>query len=135
MKPILFIVTLFFSSLVMAQQDKPIDVPQIAVKIPLAEVIKLDGIEITFLKVLEDSRCPRNVECIRAGEAKVLVSIKSEEGEAVEKTLAIKNGLAAIAGLFMDKELQFLQLTPYPDANISVADRAPYVLLMRAVKK
>lgn len=134
MKSLLYILALLISSSLIAQDDKPIEVPQIAVKLGLSETIQLEGTSISFVKVITDSRCPRNVECMWAGEAKVVVNITSEDGETLEKTMVFKNGRAIIAGLFDDKELQFLKLTPYPDANIPLSDRAPYALLMRTVE-
>ena len=133
MKSILFILTLLLSIPLVAQEDKPIEVPQIAIKLGVAETIQLDGISVSFLEVMTDSRCPRNVDCMWAGEAKVKVKIDTADGDGIEKTIVFRNGMSVIAGLFENKELQFLRLTPYPDANIPVADRAPYALLMRAV--
>jgi hypothetical protein len=135
MKQVLIIFTLLVSITLFAQTGKPIDVPQIVVKVGLDQTIDLDGTSITFLKVIEDSRCPNGVDCIWAGEAKVLVRIGSVDGETVEKTLTFKNGMSVIAGLFNNKELQFLQLTPYPDANISEAEKKPYTLLLRSIEK
>jgi hypothetical protein len=135
MKQVLFIFTLLLSVTLSAQDDKPIEVPQIVVKVGLTQTIVLEGTSITFLEVVEDSRCPSGVDCIWAGEAKVLVRIGSVDGEAVEKTLTFKNGMSVIAGLFNNKELQFLQLAPYPDANISEAEKKPYSLLLRSIEK
>ena len=135
MKSFLFILTLLLSIPLIAQDDKPIEVPQIAVKLGVSEKIQLEGVSVSFLEVITDSRCPRNVECMWAGEAKVRVSIGTDDGEVIEKIIVFKNGMSVIAGLFNSIELQFLKLTPYPDANISVADRAPYALLTRAVQQ
>ena len=134
MKSFLFILTLLLSVPLIAQEDKPIEVPQIALKLGITETIQLDGISVSFLEVIEDSRCPRNVECMWAGEAKVKISIGTDDGELIEKTIVFKNGMSVIAGLFENKELQFLKLSPYPDANISLADRAPYALLIKAIE-
>lgn len=118
----------------MAQEDKPIEVPQIVVKIGLNKTVDIDGLAITFLEVLEDSRCPKNVDCAWAGQAKVLVRIISTNGDTVEETITFKNGAAVLASLF-NKELHFLRLSPYPDANISKEDSAPYALLTRVVSQ
>lgn len=135
MKPALLIFTLLLSITLFAQEDKPIEVPQIAVKVKLAEKTDFDGVSIVLKEVLEDSRCPKNVECVWAGQAKIRVGILTDDGEEIEKTITFSNGRTVIAGIFDDKELQFLKLTPYPDANVSVADRAPYALLVRTVQQ
>ncbi|MFT5078151.1 MAG: hypothetical protein ACI9KI_000453 [Patiriisocius sp.] len=135
MKQVLIIFTLLVSITLFAQTGKAIDVPQIVVKVGLDQTINLDGTSITFLKVIEDSRCPNGVDCIWEGEAKVLIRIGTVDGEVVGKTLTFKNGMSVIAGFFNNKELQFLQLTPHPDANISEAEKQPYALLLRALEK
>lgn len=132
MKPILFIITFLMTIPLMAQDDKPINVPQIAVKVGLNNTVNFDDVAITFLEVLEDSRCPKNVECIWAGEAKVLVRITSKNGDTKEETIVFKNGAAVVAEQF-NIALQFLQLSPYPDANIPKNEQAPYTLLTRTV--
>ncbi|WP_188373309.1 hypothetical protein [Winogradskyella haliclonae] len=43
--------------------------------IGINQVLDFDGIEIQFKKVIKDSRCPKSVMCVRAGEAEVLVSV------------------------------------------------------------
>ncbi len=37
--------------------------------------IAIDEVDIKFVEVLEDSRCPKNVNCVQAGRAVVLVSV------------------------------------------------------------
>eukprot|EP00657_Telonema_sp_P-1_P004455 TRINITY_DN20311_c0_g1_i1.p1 TRINITY_DN20311_c0_g1~~TRINITY_DN20311_c0_g1_i1.p1 ORF type:complete len:118 (-),score=31.44 TRINITY_DN20311_c0_g1_i1:150-503(-) len=58
-------------------QDSPTQAPKIAIKVTKGETITLDGIKIKFAEVLEDSRCPTNVNCIWAGRAKVKVEVTS----------------------------------------------------------
>ncbi|HEY4511705.1 MAG TPA: hypothetical protein VJH55_02595 [Candidatus Paceibacterota bacterium] len=38
---------------------------------------EFEGVTLKFLKVLEDSRCPSNVQCVWAGEVKLSLSLKS----------------------------------------------------------
>lgn len=134
MKQVLFILTLLLCIPIIAQEDKPIEVPQIAVKLGVSETINLDTVSISFLEVITDSRCPRNVECMWAGEAKVKVRVATNDGKSTEEIITFKNGVSALTDLF-DTQLQFLKLTPYPDANVAKEDRAPYNLLMRAIKE
>ena len=37
--------------------------------------VTISEVEIEFVEVLEDSRCPKNVTCVRAGKAVVLVNV------------------------------------------------------------
>ena len=45
-------------------------------KIDYSKTVVFKDVAISFVKVLSDSRCPKNVQCVQAGEAKVLVRIK-----------------------------------------------------------
>jgi len=76
MKKILLIAILMCSSLNSnAQKKDSISVTSI-VKIDVASKVQIDeGFEIELVEVLSDSRCPKNVQCIRAGEAIILVNI------------------------------------------------------------
>lgn len=42
-------------------------------------ILKEDDLRIKFLEVVEDSRCPLNVQCIRAGDVKVKVDARYDE--------------------------------------------------------
>lgn len=134
MKKLLFILALCVGFSINAQEDKPIEVPQIAVKIGVSETVNLDTVSISFLEVVTDSRCPRNVECMWEGEAKVKVLITNKDGNTTEEIITFKNGASVLTKLF-DTQFQFLRLTPYPDADVAIADRAPYKLLMKTFKK
>ena len=79
----------------------------------------------TFVSVLEDSRCPRGVQCIQAGRAVVAVRVL-RGGEWQDETITIDgNAIPTDAG-----PLQLLRLEPYPDA--SVDDPAPYRLIVQS---
>ncbi|THH37854.1 hypothetical protein [Neolewinella litorea] len=81
----------------------------------------------TFVKVLEDSRCPRGVQCIQAGRAVVAVQVM-RDGTLTEETVTIDgNALATDQG-----PLQLVHLEPYPDA--SVPDPGPYRLTVRLLE-
>ncbi|EDP70981.1 hypothetical protein FBALC1_00817 [Flavobacteriales bacterium ALC-1] len=84
--------------------------------------------EIKFKSVITDSRCPKNVMCVRAGEADVLVSIYKNGKFIEDKKIRIdasgyvmeSNNLAFSA---KDFKIYGFALTPYPgDAN-DIADK------------
>jgi len=129
MKKTTLLLTLLISSItVFAQNNKPIQVPQIAMKVGLQQTIDINGLQIEFLEVLEDSRCPRNTTCVQAGQAKIKVKITDSTGKAKYKTLTFTNTTSPVMGLFDGVQLTALKLNPYPDANISKSKRAPYSL-------
>ncbi len=79
----------------------------------------------TFVSVLEDSRCPRGVQCIQAGRAVVKVETR-RGGKLQTETIVIDgNAIPTDRG-----PLQLLRLEPYPD--VGVDDPAPYRLVVRS---
>ena len=67
-----------------------------------------------FKEVVSDSRCPRGVNCIRQGEAKVLVLVDGRE-----QTILIEANPKKVAAVnFAGGAFRITDLTPYPDANL-----------------
>jgi hypothetical protein len=56
------------------------------------------GLTVEFIRVVEDSRCPSDVECVWAGEVKVEVATRINTAEAVKHE--IKAGEHATVGAF-----------------------------------
>ena len=83
--------------------------------------IAIDEVEVEFVKVLEDSRCPANVNCIQAGRAVVLVNVFAN-GEFLEerKLEFYPSGFSnqSVTTLFNADGLRItgLNLMPYPVA-------------------
>ncbi|MGB3798545.1 MAG: hypothetical protein WA952_01950 [Lewinella sp.] len=81
----------------------------------------------TFVSVLEDSRCPRGVQCIQAGRAVVAVRVL-RGGKWQEESVTIDgNAIPTDLG-----PLQLIRLDPYPDAAID--EPAPYRLVVRSAE-
>lgn len=80
--------------------------------------------EIKFIKVVKDSRCPKNVTCIWAGEAVILVEI-SENGILVkEKEVVLPAaGRSLPLLIFEGSSLLVQNLLPYPQTGSNVKDR------------
>lgn len=68
---------------------------------------------VKFLKVISDSRCPRQVTCIWPGEAKVLVGIELN-GNYFEKEIVVSGGVTEF-WLTNDLLMQVSHLRPYPE--------------------
>ena len=95
-------------------------------------MIQLDeNLSIELVEVLSDSRCPKNVQCIRAGEAIILVNIY--KGGKVER----QEELVIYPTSIPDKTLQVLSskltkttaisLLPYPN-GITKTELSNYCL-------
>jgi hypothetical protein len=58
-----------------------------------------DGIVVTFLEVTNDSRCPINVQCVRAGEAFVTISTSVDGAPPQASTHQMTPGETVIAAV------------------------------------
>jgi hypothetical protein len=73
MKIILALLLLLISPALMAQDDKPKPITYSSLLQP-GEFFSFGRNSLHFKEVISDSRCPKDVTCIWAGEAKILVS-------------------------------------------------------------
>lgn len=89
-------------------------------RLGIGEAARIDGHTVTFAAVTEDSRCPEDVDCIRAGEARIQVEV---DGEAVVLTIPVgmmRDGDTAVVRVG-GATLEVTDLLPYPG---SAADEA-----------
>lgn len=138
MKKILALLLIAISTTVFAQtkQDKPVDVPKIAIKIPLGKTVETNGYSITFLEVLEDSRCPTNVTCIWEGRVKVKVKVQADGKDAKTEQLifgATRSGEDKNHKFFSSEaiKLEGMKVTPYPNTEKDKKENG-YTLLVCA---
>lgn len=66
---------------------------------------------LTFVEVVNDSRCPEGVDCIRAGEAVVAVELASGNQQEVAIAADFRTAQRIVTG---DIVINILGLTPYP---------------------
>lgn len=90
------------------------------------------GIQVTFLKVTKDSRCPMNARCITAGDAEVLLKVKvgSKKPEMVtlhtndDPRYAVFSALPdGMIGIPKSYTVSLKQLTPQPIAGRKTRQR------------
>lgn len=104
----------------LAQAQDTLVVERFSSSLYLGESLHFGNRSIKFKKLISDSRCPRNVTCIWAGEAEVLVEVYQEGKPFGTKLLTISAGekpLSFLQEFFPDEEiaLNSLLLTPYPE--------------------
>lgn len=126
----IFIITFFLSFLVNAQKQDSIPTTTF-IEVHLAKKTALDEIvEVEFVKVLSDSRCPKNVQCVWAGEASILVKLyRNGKFEKETQITFHPRGLeTSVLGCFSSNTTHTtaIKLLPYPDATIENAQ--PYYL-------
>jgi hypothetical protein len=76
------------------------------------------GLKITFASVKEESRCPKGVTCVWAGNAKILIEIS--KGDDGPTTLELNTNINPKSGRCLGYELILKKLDPYPTADEQV---------------
>jgi len=137
MKKGIWLFAFLFYGFIFSQEGDPIEVPKIVVKIPLGETVRLDDVALTFVKVLEDSRCPKNVTCIWEGRIIVQVAVKREGALIQNKELLLgktKHGEQETTIIYSTEDLLFDAVSVYPYPDIEDTGDRNYILLV-AVKR
>lgn len=102
----------------------------------LGEAFSVGDKSVNFKSVISDSRCPRSVSCIWAGEAKVLVEI-FEDGKFVEEKIIIidsANNLLNTSDEGYNYNILGMDLRPYP--TVETKEIQPdYTLTVKVVKE
>ena len=78
-------------------------------------------LKIKFVSVIEDSRCPENVQCVWAGNAKIKVIVTSERGS---ETFEMNTGMGPQGNQFDGWAITLESLTPTPRAGSKTAAKA-----------
>ncbi len=97
---------------------------QFKLQVNKQKVITKDKLKITFVSVLEDSRCPVGVNCIWAGNAKIQLKISQAKG--ASKTFELNTYLQPQVFTFEGYEIKIVDLTPTPKVNVRI-NRNGYV--------
>jgi len=119
-------------------QNESVTSPKIAIKVALGETISIENHQIKFVKVLEDSRCPKDVTCIWAGRARVQIEVSQKEEDSLIKELIfgqVRQGESKDLTLFSteDKKVVGISLKPYPTTENSGSEKE-YQLLVSIEK-
>ncbi|MBD0325805.1 MAG: hypothetical protein ICV68_05205 [Pyrinomonadaceae bacterium] len=86
--------------------------------------IREAGLKISFSLVKEDSRCPKGVNCIWAGNGKILLKVSKGKGKAA--TVELNTGIEPRQHRFQDYDIKLVSLDPYPEQNVNI-ERSRYV--------
>jgi hypothetical protein len=122
MKKIVLALTLMFGLYFVQAQEAFI------AKVQYGQLFTVDNYDVEFVKVISDSRCPSGVDCIRAGEAKVLVNI-FENGELLTSKELIFHASGVINKNAMtllkseDIVIEGLRLIPYPEVHHRIPEK------------
>ena len=115
--------------------DIQVETPKIVTKLFFGKQIEVGDYEIRFVEVTADSRCPKNVNCVRAGEEKVIIEV-FRDGEFVEKKLleiTPSTHLQEKYPIVFSSEntvLKAFNLVPYPVSGIAIKKEDYYLQLV-----
>jgi hypothetical protein len=70
-----------------------------------------DGLTVRFVSVVDDSRCPMDVQCVRAGEAKVQLGLRAPGTRDDAVILATEGGQPRVAS-FAGYDIHLVALDP-----------------------
>jgi hypothetical protein len=107
-------------ALIVAQHGRKVIVLEQEFKLKIGESAKStgEGLEIQFNSVAEDSRCPRGVNCVWAGNAKVLLKIKRDAGKPAD--VELNTNINPKTSRYSEYELRLKELRPYPEADATI---------------
>jgi len=113
----IFLVT--FASVVGRPCEKVIVLDQeLKLKIGESAKSKPGGLEVEFDSVADDSRCPRNVTCVWAGNAKIVLKVKKGAGKPAN--VELNTNINPKTSRYLEYELRVKELKPYPESEVRI---------------
>lgn len=77
-----------------------------------------EGLKVEFDSVADDSRCPKGVTCVWAGNAKVQLKVQKDAGAAA--TVELNTNITPKTSRYLEYELTLKELKPYPEINTPI---------------
>ncbi|HEX8844282.1 MAG TPA: hypothetical protein VF791_06545 [Pyrinomonadaceae bacterium] len=88
------------------------------IKVGEKVLIERADLLVRFERVAEDSRCPRNVKCVWAGNGKVVLKLsKAKRGHA---TMNLNTTLDPKHDLYQRYDVKLIRLDPYPEKDVQI---------------
>lgn len=107
------ILTLVFGSIVSAQGNGTLKV-----RVNQQKSHARSKLKITFVSLVEDSRCPTGTRCVWAGNAKIRVKIADARGRS--EIFEMNTNMGARGASFGGYAINLLDVAPRPAANIRI---------------
>lgn len=113
------VLLLTFASIA-AQPGKRVIVLEQEFKLKIGESAKVprEGLKVEFESVAEDSRCPKGVNCVWAGNAKILLKVKKDAGKPAN--VELNTNINPKTSRYLEYELRLKELKPYPESNTTI---------------
>ena len=93
-------------------------------------LVKIEGLRIGFDSVIEDSRCPKGVDCIWAGQAKIRIKLSKPNNKPASVELST---LEPKKISYLGYQVSLVGLSPYPKASETINKNA-YVATLAVSK-
>lgn len=103
--------------------------PSAEVRLAIGETGRSGVIELTFLEVLEDSRCPTGVTCVSAGRARIAVNAVPPGGEKTRIELSTESEAAGRAEVGRHT-VRLVRVEPYPMSQEAIPPASYHATLI-----
>ena len=80
-------------------------------------------ITVKFVEIVEDSRCPPDVECVWAGNAKIRITLA--KGRKAAKTFELNSALKPDSILFEGYDIRLVDVRPRPGERVKMVAMPP----------
>ena len=97
--------------------DKAILDREVKIKYGQEVMVKGQNLKVKFDSLLDDSRCPTDVECVWPGDAKILISVRRANANASNMELHTNEQFTQ-AGKYQRYVIKLVALDPYPRTRV-----------------
>lgn len=94
------------------------DAQKVSIRAAQRKAVAGTGLKIKFVSVLEDSRCPENVQCIWAGVGRISIEVR-RSGKA-GKTFELNTNQLDKPAVYEGVEISLVSLAPYPKTGTPI---------------
>jgi hypothetical protein len=100
-------------------------------EIKVGEKVSVEGLRLSFERVAEDSRCPKDVKCVWAGNARTILKVSKAGRRTVN--IDLNTGIEPKHKIYDGYDIKLVSLNPYPkkDEKIKESDYVATVVVKR----
>jgi len=125
--PFLLILTSAFAQPVSRVKEAVLN-QEFELKLGQQVLIENERLKISFIGVTEDSRCPTDVDCVWAGNGKVVLRLSKVRKRAA--MMKLNTGVDPKQNAYQGYDVKLVSLDPYPKKNAKIKMREYVATLM-----
>ena len=129
--PFLLILTSAFAQPVSRVKEAVLN-QEFELKLGQQVLIENERLKISFIGVTEDSRCPEGVQCVWAGNGKVVLRLSKVRKRAT--MMKLNTGVDPKQNAYQGYDVKLVSLNPYPKKDVKIKIRE-YVVTLVVSKK